>query len=47
MPRTIPQIRERLIELSDIHGIPELRELAEETRRRAPVRLRRIVWNGW
>ena len=35
MPRTIPEIRERLHELADLHGIDELAELAEETRRRA------------
>lgn len=41
--RTIPQIRERLVELAAVHSIPELADLAEETRRRfhgrkAPVR---------
>lgn len=36
--RTIPQIRARLEELADEHGIDELRELAEETKRRSPVR---------
>lgn len=33
-PRTIPQIRERLHELAAEHGLPELSELADETRRR-------------
>lgn len=34
----IPEIRDRLHELADEHGIPELHHLAEETRRRAPIR---------
>lgn len=36
--RTIPQIRARLIELAAEHGIPELEELALETKRRPHVR---------
>ena len=32
--KTIPQIRERLFQLADEHNIPELAELAEQTRRR-------------
>lgn len=36
--RTIPEIRARMIELAGELGCPELRELAEETRRRKPVR---------
>jgi hypothetical protein len=32
--RTIPQIRERLIEIGVERGIPEVIELAEETKRR-------------
>lgn len=36
--RTIPQIRERLHEKAIEHGDPELAELAEQTRRRAPCR---------
>lgn len=35
---TIPEIRERMKALADEHGIPELRDLAEETRRRPPIR---------
>jgi hypothetical protein len=31
--RTIPEIRARLFELADAHGIPELAVLAEETKR--------------
>jgi hypothetical protein len=43
MARTIPEIRVRLYELAKEHGIPELTQLADETRRRwhgrkAPVR---------
>lgn len=38
MTRTIPQIRERLFELADELDCPELIRLAEETRRRPPVR---------
>jgi hypothetical protein len=30
----LPEIRDRLHELADLHGIDELHELAEETRRR-------------
>lgn len=32
--RTIPEIRERLLELAEEHDLPELADLAEETRRR-------------
>lgn len=39
MPRTIPEIRARLHELADEHGIAELAELAEATRRRRPCRV--------
>ena len=47
MARTIPQIRQRLYELALEHGIPELAQLADETRRqyhgrRAPIRARRV-----
>jgi hypothetical protein len=38
MPRTIPQIRERMHELAEELGCDELHELADETRRRSPVR---------
>jgi hypothetical protein len=31
-------VRSRLIELADLHGLPELRGLAEETKRRPRVR---------
>ena len=46
--RTIPEIRERLLELARKHGLPELAELAEETRRRyhgrhAPTRAIKIT----
>ena len=34
----IPAIRKRLHQLADEHGIPELAELAEATRRRLPTR---------
>lgn len=34
----IPEIRDRMHELADEHGIPELHRLAEETRRRSPIR---------
>lgn len=34
----IPEIRDRMHELADQHGIPELHELAEQTRRRPPIR---------
>ena len=45
---TIPEIRDRLIELADAHGIAELRELASglhrrRARRKAPVRSRPIT----
>jgi hypothetical protein len=36
--RTIPQIRERLHELADLLGVPELHDLANETKRRSPPR---------
>ena len=47
MSRTIPEIRARLHELALEYGLPELSELAEETRRkfhgrRAPVRARAV-----
>jgi len=47
MRRTIPEIRTRLHELAVEHGIEELAQLAEETKRqyhgrRAPVRAQRI-----
>lgn len=34
----IPEIRDRLHELADEHGIAELHDLAEHTRRRPPIR---------
>lgn len=34
----IPAIRARLHELSALHNLPELAELAEATKRRSPVR---------
>lgn len=34
MRRTIPELRDRLHELADELGCPELRDIAEETRRR-------------
>ncbi len=40
----IPEIRDRLHELADKHGIPELHELADETRRRSPLRRVRARW---
>lgn len=40
----IPEIRDRLHELADEHGIPELHELAEETRRRRPLRRAPARW---
>lgn len=40
MKLTIPQIRERLHELSVYHGIGELASLAEATRRKPPSRPR-------
>ena len=47
MTRTIPEIRARLVELAEEHDIPELAQLAAETKRqyhgrRAPVRARPI-----
>ncbi len=50
MGRTIPQIRTRLHELAVELDLPELAELAEETRRqyhgrRAPVRARAVTDN--
>lgn len=35
--RTIPQIRRRLREIADAHGIEELHDLADETYRNSPV----------
>lgn len=35
---TIPEIRARLHELADLHGIPKLHVLADATKRRPPVR---------
>jgi hypothetical protein len=35
---SLPQIAERLRELSGIHAIPELSELADKMRRKPPVR---------
>lgn len=32
--RTIPEIRQRMLELASEHGLPELAQLAQETRRR-------------
>lgn len=40
----IPEIRDRLHELADEHGIGELHELAEETRRRSPLRRAKPRW---
>ncbi|MEO0907226.1 MAG: hypothetical protein AAFY07_06835 [Pseudomonadota bacterium] len=34
--RSIPEIRDRLRELAEIHGIPELNDLADETFRKQP-----------
>jgi hypothetical protein len=36
----IPEIREELHQLAEIHGIPRLHELAEETKRRPPAKKR-------
>jgi len=36
--RTIPEIRNRLRELADEHGIDELHDLADETYRQSPLR---------
>lgn len=41
---TIPEIRDRLHALADEHGIAELHDLAEETRRRSPLRRARARW---
>lgn len=40
----IPEIRDRLHQLADEHGIPELHALADETRRRSPLRRVRARW---
>ncbi|TCP36525.1 hypothetical protein [Sphingomonas sp. BK235] len=40
----IPEIRDRMHELADEHGIPELHQLADETRRRSPLRRVRARW---
>lgn len=34
----IPEIRDRMHALADEHGLPELHDLAEHTRRRSPIR---------
>jgi predicted XRE-type DNA-binding protein len=36
--RSIPEIRVRLRELADLHGISELHELANETYRKSPIK---------
>jgi predicted transcriptional regulator len=36
--RSIPEIRERLRELADEHGIDELHDLADETYRQSPLK---------
>ena len=36
--RTIPQIRNRLREIADQNGIPEIHDLVDEMYRRAPAR---------
>lgn len=36
--RTIPELRVRLLELADIHNIPELREIEAEMYRNSPAR---------
>jgi len=36
--RSIPEIRERLYEIAEEEGLPELAELADETFRNPPVR---------
>lgn len=36
--RTIPEIRSRLREIADEHGIDELHDLADETYRSSPVK---------
>lgn len=41
---TIPEIRDRLHALADEHGIAELHDLAEETRRRPPIRRAPARW---
>ena len=40
----IPEIRDRMHELADEYDIPELHDLAEETRRRSPLRRVRSRW---
>lgn len=40
----IPEIRARMIELAELHGIPELAELAAETKRRPPIRRAAKRW---
>lgn len=40
----IPEIRKRLHQLADEHGIAELHELADETKRRSPLRVARSRW---
>jgi hypothetical protein len=40
----IPEIRKRLHQLADEHGIAELHELADETKRRSPLRVARMRW---
>jgi hypothetical protein len=40
----IPEIRDRLHQLADEHGIAELHELADQTRRRSPLRIARSRW---
>lgn len=40
---TIPQIRARMFELADEYQFEELRHLAEQTKRRSPVRRSRSV----
>lgn len=46
--RTLPQIRARLLEIADEAGLPEVAELADETRReyhgrKAPVESRAVT----
>lgn len=36
--RTIPELRVRILELADIHNIPELREIEAEMYRNSPAR---------
>ena len=40
----IPEIRDRLHQLADEHGITELHDLAEETRRRPAIRRTPARW---